>query len=105
MPAQLTEAQVAEVLHETEQLKTAYQIAFGAGAASGAVLDDLRRFCRGDSPCWSEDARHHARLEGRREVWLRIQDQLNLQPEDLLQKRVGDTYVVMKIEPEDEDNG
>ena len=105
MPAQLTETQAAELLRETEQLKTAYQIAFGAGVASGAVLADLGRFCRADEPCWSEDQRHHARFEGRREVWLRIQNQLKLPSEDLLQRRVGDSYMVVKIEPEDEDNG
>lgn len=101
MPRQLTESQVEGLLQETEQLKTAFQIVFGTGPASGSVLADLARFCRADQPCWSEDARHHARLEGRREVWLRIQEQLKLQTEDLLQKRIGDSYVVMKIEPED----
>jgi hypothetical protein len=102
---QITEAQAAELLHDTEQLKTAYQTAFGAGSASQAVLADLGRFCRAEEPCWSEDQRHHARLEGRREVWLRIQAELKLTVEDLLQRRVGDSYVVVKIEPEDQDNG
>lgn len=104
MPKQITEAQAADLLHDTEQLKTAYQIVFGEGPAGQAVLADLGRFCRSDEPCWSEDQRHHARLEGRREVWLRIQNELKLPVEDLLQRRVGDTYTVMRIEPE-EDNG
>ncbi len=104
MPKQLTEAQLEDLLRDTGQLKTAYQIVFGEGPASAAVLDDLGRFCRGDEPCWSEDQRHHARLEGRREVWLRIQHQLRLPEEDLLQRRVGDNYVVVKIEPEEQDN-
>ena len=105
MPTQITEAQAEELLHEVAQLKTAYQIVFGAGPASDAVLSDLGRFCRADEPCWSEDQRHHARLEGRREVWLRIQAQRNLPEEDLLQRRLGDSAVVVKIEPEDQDNG
>ena len=105
MAKQITEAQASALLHATGELKTAYQIVFGDGPAGRVVLDDLKRFCRADEPCWSEDQRHHARLEGRREVWLRIQAELNLPVEDLLQRRVGDTYVVMKIEPEEEDNG
>lgn len=104
MPKQITEAQAAQLLRETGDLKTAYQTVFGNGPAMQAVLADLRPFCRAEIPCWSEDQRHHARLEGRREVWLRIQDWLTLPEEDLLQRRVGDSYVVMKIEPE-EDNG
>lgn len=105
MARQITEAQAARLLHETEELKTAYQIAFADGAAGQAVLADLGRFCRADEPCWSEDARHHARLEGRREVILRITAQLKLPTEELLQRRMGDEFVVMKIQPEDEDNG
>lgn len=102
---QITEAQATELFHETEQLKTAYQIVFGDGPAGQTVLADLGRFCRADEPCWSEDQRHHARLEGRREVWLRIQNELKLPVEELLQRRVGDSYAVVKIKPEDEDNG
>ena len=105
MAKQITETQAAELLHETEQLKTAYQIVFGGDVAGASVLADLARFCRAEEPCWSEDQRHHARLEGRREVWLRIQAELKLPVEDLLQRRVGDSYTVMKIEPEDQDNG
>ena len=104
MAKQITEAQAESLLHDTDQLKTAYQITF-SGDGGAAVLSDLGRFCRADEPCWSEDQRHHARLEGRREVWLRIQNELNLPVEELLQRRVGDSYVVVKIEPEDEDNG
>jgi hypothetical protein len=101
---QITEAQAAELFHDTEQLQRAYQISF-AGSSGNTVLEDLGRFCRAEEPCWSEDQRHHARLEGRREVWLRIQAELKLPIEELLQRRVGDSYAVVKIEPEDEDNG
>lgn len=104
MSKQITEAQAESLLHDTGELKTAYQIVFANGPAGQSVLADLGRFCRAEEPCWSEDQRHHARLEGRREVWLRIQAELKLPVEDLLQRRVGDSYVVMKIEPEDEDN-
>ena len=102
MPKQITEKQAAELLEDTAELQKAYQIAFGPGSASQMVLADLARFCRAEEPCWSEDQRHHARLEGRREVWLRIQAELKLPVEELLQRRVGDTYQVVRIEPEDE---
>lgn len=104
MPKLISEEQATKLLHDTEQLQRAFQIAF-AGASGEAVLADLGRFCRADEPCWSEDQRHHARLEGRREVWLRIQNELKLPVEELLQRRVGDSYQVVKIDPEDEDNG
>ena len=105
MPKQITEAQATDLFHDTEQPQTAFQIVFGSGDAAKTVLADLGRFCRAEEPCWSEDQRHHARLEGRREVWLRIQAQLKLPIEELLQRRVGDSYTVVKIEPEEEDNG
>ncbi len=98
----ISEPQAEELLHDTAELQKSYHITF-SGAAGQMVVEDLRRFCRADEPCWSEDQRHHARLEGRREVWLRIQNELNLPVEDLLQRRVGDSYTVVKIE--DEDNG
>lgn len=45
------------------------------------VLKDLARFCRAHEPTFHEDPRVHAALEGRREVWLRIEKHLNLDPE------------------------
>lgn len=104
MPRQITEAQIAKLLEETRELQKAYQITF-SGPSGAAVLADLRPFCRADKPCWSEDQRHHARLEGRREVWLHANDWVNLPVEELLQRQVGDSYSVIKIEPEDEENG
>lgn len=51
--------------------------------AGQRVLQDLAEFCRADKTTFHEDARIHAVLEGRREVWLRIQNHLNLNPSDL----------------------
>ena len=81
--------------------KTNYQLAFGlprivaglrrayravlGGPAGQAVLRDLEKFCRANETCFHADPRQHAVLEGRREVWLRIQAHLNLGPEDLFQ--------------------
>lgn len=44
---------------------------------------DLARFCRADQSTFHADARVHAVLEGRREVWLRIQEHLRLSDEEL----------------------
>lgn len=48
------------------------------------ALADLASFCRANETCFHEDARKHAVLEGRREVWLRIQQHLNLTGEELM---------------------
>ena len=47
------------------------------------VLNDLIKFCRANETCFDPDPRIHAVLEGRREVFLRIQQHLNLTPEQL----------------------
>lgn len=47
------------------------------------VLYDLANFCRAHDSTFHKDARAHAVLEGRREVWLRIQQYLNLSVEDI----------------------
>lgn len=48
------------------------------------VLEDLAKFCRASETCFHEDQRKHAILEGRREVWLRIQNHIGLTPEQLM---------------------
>lgn len=58
--------------------KAAYQ------ALGEVARKDLAKFCRANKTCWDDDARMHAMLEGRREVWLRIQQHLELTPEELL---------------------
>ena len=49
------------------------------------VLRDLAQFCRANESTFHEDARKHAAGEGRREVWLRIQEHLQLSPRELYQ--------------------
>lgn len=64
--------------------KKAYQIVFAPSSAHGQeVLSDLARFCRAYETCFDADPRKHAVLEGRREVWLRVQNHLHLTPEQL----------------------
>lgn len=48
------------------------------------VLKDLARFCRATDSSFHRDERAHALLEGRREVWLRIQKHLKLDQEQFL---------------------
>lgn len=47
------------------------------------VLKDLARFCRAHESTFHPDPRVHAVMEGRREVWLRIQENLNLDIESI----------------------
>src|SRR4051794_40396105 len=64
--------------------QTAYRAVFDPnGARTAAVLRDLARFCRAHASTFHADARIHAVLEGRREVWLRIQKHLNLTSDEL----------------------
>ncbi len=60
----------------------AYQTVF-AGPVGELVLADLAKFCRAYTPTFHKDARIAARLDGRREVFLRIQKHLNLTDDQL----------------------
>lgn len=60
------------------------------------VLNDLARFCRANESTAYFDGRTHAydpymsaKLDGRREVWLHIQQYIHLTPEQLMQLYVG----------------
>lgn len=68
--------------------KSSYQLAFGSPAGE-LVLEDLAKFCRANQTCFDPDPRIHAVLEGRREVFLRIQQHLNLTSEQLFQLYSG----------------
>lgn len=62
--------------------KSAYTLTFGDEPGQ-AVLQDLAKFCRANESCFHADQRLHALMEGRREVWLRIQQHLNLTDKEL----------------------
>ena len=47
------------------------------------VLSDLAKFCRAYDSSFHPDPRMHAVIEGRREVWLRIAQYLQLTPEEI----------------------
>lgn len=42
------------------------------------VLEDIAKFCRANESTFDTDPRIHALMEGRKEVWLRIQEHLQL---------------------------
>lgn len=63
--------------------KRNYQLTFDNSPAAQEVLQDLAKFCRANETCFHADARVHAVLEGRREVFVRIQNHLNLSSEQL----------------------
>ena len=54
----------------------------GEGAAK-IVLADLAKFCRAYESCVQPDERMTTLLEGRREVWLRLQEHLQLSEDEL----------------------
>lgn len=62
--------------------RTAYVRTFN-GPFGQEVLADLARFCRANETTYHPDPRIHAELEGRREVWLRLQRHLQLSDDEL----------------------
>jgi hypothetical protein len=77
----MTPDEAAQMMSER---KTAYQVAFSTPAGQ-AVLADLVPFCRARETCVVPGDRDRtAVLEGRREVYLRIQHHLELTPEELV---------------------
>ena len=62
--------------------QAAYRATFNAPVAVD-VLADLARFCRANKSTFHEDPNVAARLDGRREVFLRITEHLNLTQEQL----------------------
>lgn len=65
--------------------KQAYNITFNKESAQvQRVIKDLAKFCRATTTTFHPDERVHAMLEGRREVFLRIQQHIHLTPDQLL---------------------
>lgn len=66
--------------------KTAYERLFDkTNPDASIVLADLARFCRATESTFKADDRLHAVLEGRREVWLRIQKYINMTQDELFE--------------------
>lgn len=77
------------------QRRTAYVRTFDTPFGA-EVLADLAKFCRAQESTFHPDARVHAVAEGRREVWLRIAQHLNLSEQDLWRAYGGAPVVVSK---------
>jgi hypothetical protein len=63
-------------------MQHAYRTTF-KGPVAKTVLKDLAFFCRAHESTHETDPRDAAKLDGRREVWLRIQQYLQLTDEQL----------------------
>ncbi len=81
-------------------IRQAYRAAF-THPAGQTVLADLAKFCRANDSCYHNDARLHAVLEGRREVWLRIERHLRLNQEQLFTIYSGQQFPTNAKETED----
>ena len=79
--------------------KQTYQQTF-ASPVGQEVLRDLAKFCRAAETCFDTDTHVQANLEGRREVWLRIQKFLNLSSEQLYGILNG-THIQLQTTEED----
>ena len=79
----MLQAQISKIKQLFRSRKIAYQQTFNNGVASKAVLVDLAKFCRANDTTFNKDPRLSAVLQGRHEVWLRVQQYLNLTPEEL----------------------
>lgn len=75
---------VRPYLNFLSQRKRAYQQTF-ASPVGKEVLADLAKFCRANDTCFNPNHDIGLMLEGRREVWLRIQSHLGLSPEQLVE--------------------
>lgn len=64
--------------------KQAYEQVFNPESLfARRVLQDLAKFCRAHESTFHPDPRIHAAIEGRREVFLRITQHLNLTSDEL----------------------
>jgi hypothetical protein len=75
-----------DAAHELLQTRArAYARVFGHARAEDlkVVMDDLAQFCRAFESTFHDNERHAGRLDGRREVWLRIMKHTRL-PHDVL---------------------
>lgn len=81
--------------------RRAYQMVFAKGPMQQIVLYDLAKFCRAHANCTTE------REAGRREVWLRIEQHLKLDEEDLvaLYGALSDQDRVRLFNPTGDTNG
>lgn len=78
----MTDTIIEQTLSFLRNRKRGYQHTFNTPGGR-EVLADLAKFCRANQSTFHSDPRIHAALEGRREVFLRIAQHLNLTGEEL----------------------
>jgi hypothetical protein len=76
------------VLRWLQNRRQSYQLVSNQPAGK-VILADLARFCYAFESCWDPDPRIHAMKEGRRSVWLRVQQHLKLSDAELYQIATG----------------
>ncbi len=86
----MTESATEKIKSFFRQRSHAYRAVFTKSPLTEVVLKDLAKFCRAAETAYHPDPRIHAVLEGRREVWLRIQEHLKLTDDELWELRGKD---------------
>jgi len=85
--------------------KRNYQLTFGPMHGQ-EVLRDLAEFCRANDSCFDDTTgKSLERLEGRREVFLRIQRQLQLNPDMLYALSTGRSFKYVLTEEKTDEDG
>ena len=86
-------------LEAVYHLKRGYTAAF-QGQTEQVALRDLANFCKANAETYHPDARINAYNEGRRSVWLRVQQMLNLSLDELVKLYSGG-QIIMRTEKDD----
>jgi hypothetical protein len=77
----------SELIEKTRQFlrgrQQAYRTVFAPGVARDTVMADLAKFCRANKSTGHADPHVAARLDGRREVFLRITQHLHMSEDEL----------------------
>jgi len=82
VPSNREKAQEQRAKDQLEARRQAYAKVFD-GKDGRIVLEDLAQFCRADTTTFHENHHVSNMLDGRREVYLRIQEHTELSPDDL----------------------
>lgn len=64
---------------------------------------ELARFCSAFKSCFHDDPRRHALMEGRREVWLFLEQHWEMTPEQLAEIYRSAGITVTKLQGDDDD--
>lgn len=87
-----------EIFDHCRMRKRAYLLSLKSPAGQ-VVLQDLAAYCRANETCMTLNGKGDIdqqltwAMEGRREVWLRIQQHLNLTPDQLATLYSGQTFI------------